>query len=308
MCVVKDLRKANHRADETIGAMTDEQCKKPTHREKKDNASSDTASTRRELHFVLEFEADPDTPPSHKESLQGCSDKKQNASCSSLAFLIARDDRISSFQSSHLPDSSCTSQLEQARQPRRSILKTSSQINSPSADLSPVPLNGSNSQSLFDRTSSLSSNRQNVSFNSITIREYDLTVGVHPSCSCGPPVTLDWKFREECSIPLECYEEKREPRRTMRQMVMTDHTRRNILLWQFGHTEEELKRATRESTKVKRERQVTQIFLPCRKVEEVVQMAQRKVHRVVKKNVVTTNKRNLKGKNSNTTSAVQCKQ
>lgn len=39
-----------------------------------------------------------------------------------------------------------------------------------------------------------------VSFSTVEIREYGLTIGVHPCCRDGLPIMLDWKYVEKSTI------------------------------------------------------------------------------------------------------------
>jgi hypothetical protein len=123
----------------------------------------------------------------------------------------------------------------------------------------------------------------NVGFASVQIREYDQTIGDNPSVSYGPPISLDWEYTQLESVTLEQYEAHRAPRRTLRQMCMNYYTRRNVLTFKCGYQEEEVKMASKEADKCKRERAVTKYFLPYAKVEDFVSSAGRKAKRGFKK-------------------------
>ena len=133
--------------------------------------------------------------------------------------------------------------------------------------------------------SSCNSSRSEVRFDSVQVRGYSIVLGDHPSCSYGPPVSLDWGFDEYKPVAVDLYEDNRGPRRSMREMLMNYYHRKHILTVFGGYTEEDLKRATNVVKKTQRERYVTRAFLPCRKVEEVVASARRKVKRLSKKKV-----------------------
>ena len=122
-----------------------------------------------------------------------------------------------------------------------------------------------------------------VGFATITIREYEQTIGDNPSVSYGPPISLDWEYQQLEPVTLEHYEAHRAPRRTLRQMCMNYYTRRNVLTYKFGYSEEEVKQAAKQADKVKRGRAVTKYFLPYAKVEDLVTSAGRKAKRVVVK-------------------------
>lgn len=123
----------------------------------------------------------------------------------------------------------------------------------------------------------------NVGFASVQIREYDQTIGDNPSVSYGPPISLDWEYTQLESVTLEQYEAHRAPRRTLRQMCMNYYTRRNVLTYKFGYEEDEVKAASKQADKAKRERAVTKYFLPYAKVEDFVTSAGRKTKRGFRK-------------------------
>lgn len=125
-----------------------------------------------------------------------------------------------------------------------------------------------------------------VSFASVQIREYDQTIGDNPSVSYGPPISLDWDYTQLESVTLEHYEAHRGPRRTLRQMCMNYYTRRNVLTFKWGYPEEQVKMASKQADKCKRERAVTKYFLPYAKVEDFVSSAGRKAKRGFQKSQV----------------------
>jgi hypothetical protein len=120
-----------------------------------------------------------------------------------------------------------------------------------------------------------------VSFDRIVVREYDQTLGDNPCVCYGPPITLDWKYEEMEAISVEDWEGARGERRCPREMLMNYYTRRNLLMWVYGFSEQELKKAKREAEKVQRQRAVTKYFTPMLKVEDVMESAARKAKRVV---------------------------
>jgi hypothetical protein len=125
--------------------------------------------------------------------------------------------------------------------------------------------------------------RSSVSFHEIKVRYYDQTIGDHPNTSYGPPIALDWHYEEAEPIHIDEYEENRGNRRTLRQLMINYYTRKNLLMWTYGHSEEEVKKATKASNKASFQRGVTKYFLPVSKVEEAVQSAAHKTRRMVVK-------------------------
>lgn len=121
---------------------------------------------------------------------------------------------------------------------------------------------------------------RSVSFNSLTIREHDLTLGDHPSSASGPPVQLDWKPKTVSTVSLEDYENAREPRRRRRQLKLSFQEREEILQTN-GFTMDELKDAWMESLKVRQQRYETLIQGNLTtKVEEAWESACRKFNRM----------------------------
>ena len=128
--------------------------------------------------------------------------------------------------------------------------------------------------------------RGSVGFKEIQIREYDQTLGDNPSVSYGPPISLDWEYTEKTPVDLDDFESHRGERRSLREMQMNYYHRKNTLMWKIGHSDEELKKATKEVNKQRFQRGVTKYFLRMSKLEEAAQSAARKAKRL------TTRKRN----------------
>eukprot|EP00545_Synedropsis_sp_CCMP1620_P003680 CAMPEP_0119014242 /NCGR_PEP_ID=MMETSP1176-20130426/9433_1 /TAXON_ID=265551 /ORGANISM="Synedropsis recta cf, Strain CCMP1620" /LENGTH=276 /DNA_ID=CAMNT_0006967397 /DNA_START=61 /DNA_END=891 /DNA_ORIENTATION=+ len=121
-----------------------------------------------------------------------------------------------------------------------------------------------------------------VTFQEVNLRFYEQTLGDHPSTSYGPPISLDWKYQETESISIDEYEQQRGKRRSTKEMVVNYYTRKNTLMWYYGHTEEEIKKVEKASKKIKLQRGVTNYLLPLSKVEDFVKSAGRKAKRAVK--------------------------
>lgn len=114
--------------------------------------------------------------------------------------------------------------------------------------------------------------RNNVSFHSVDVREYDRTVGDNPSCRSGPPLSLDWSYSKKYEKNLEEYEAERQNERAKKlsQLHMNKYKRKNLLAFHWGHTEEDMKEARGSTRKVQRQRSMTQILLPVHLAEEAV--------------------------------------
>lgn len=139
--------------------------------------------------------------------------------------------------------------------------------------------------------------RRSVTFGVVNIREYDLTLGDHPDCTFGPPMSLDWDYQEVFESSVEYYETNREPRRRPHQMIQNYFRRKNILMACAGFSEKELKKATKEVERAKFKRNLTKTFLPAWKVEDALESAARKTKRAVtrknKRSSSTTTKKSV---------------
>jgi len=116
--------------------------------------------------------------------------------------------------------------------------------------------------------------KPSVSFSNLQIREYDLTLGDHPSCSYGPPVSLGWDYRDAAVVPLEKYEKARSnkfPRRKSSQLVLSYNVRKYLLLKTAGYTKAELREAMKEVERIKHERKMTDMMAPLEPLDEVME-------------------------------------
>jgi len=152
-----------------------------------------------------------------------------------------------------------------------SILKKESSTSLPSS-----PKGKSKKQVNIKRTSS------SVSFDSITIREYDLTLGDHPDCSWGPPLSLDWDFDEVHEGCVIQYEEQRAPKRKPRQMVQSS-IRRKAYLKSIGYTDEDIEVATKDVGAARTKRFLTRKAASIIPLESALESACRKFKRALSK-------------------------
>lgn len=123
----------------------------------------------------------------------------------------------------------------------------------------------------FDLSSSGKKMSRSVSFASVDVREYDRTVGDNPSCRSGPPLSLDWSYSKKYEQPktLDQYEIERQDRaRSLKQLHVTKHRRRNLLSFSWGHTEEDFTNARKETRKLQRQREMTLLLLPLHRAQE----------------------------------------
>jgi len=115
--------------------------------------------------------------------------------------------------------------------------------------------------------------KRTVSFGKLQTREYNIALSDHPACSFGAPVGLGWVFKDKPALAVDDYENKRSPRRSMEQMVLSYNVRRYLLLKRAGYSKSELKDAVAEVERVKRERLITDLFLPTHAIDETMEEA-----------------------------------
>lgn len=125
-------------------------------------------------------------------------------------------------------------------------------------------------------------NGNNVSWDRIEVREYDITIGDNPCVSYGPPIGLDWRYTVLGTVGIDEFEENRHPRRNIREMMM-NYYHRVDLLESYDFTENDVKIVMKDINRVKMRRAFTNACLPYAKVEEVVASALRKTKRAMKR-------------------------
>ncbi len=113
--------------------------------------------------------------------------------------------------------------------------------------------------------------QRTVSFSNLSIREYPPAISDNPSCSFGPPVQLDWDYEAEATHTIDGYEESRQPRRASRDLLLSYYDRRFLLIKQAGYSRSEVKEAIKAAERVKRERMLTDLFLPAQAFDETME-------------------------------------
>jgi len=98
---------------------------------------------------------------------------------------------------------------------------------------------------------------RNVSFSSIQVREYGMTLGDHPVSKSGPPVSLDWNYEREDVVDLDTYEKARQPRRHRRKLKLSYKDREKILLHDRGFSKDEVREAWVAAIEIRKQRRET---------------------------------------------------
>jgi len=94
--------------------------------------------------------------------------------------------------------------------------------------------------------SALLKRRKSVGFSIVQVREYAVTIGDHPCCTMGFPLSLDWEYNVEPACSIDIFEAKRSPRRNRNELLTSCEDRRRILSQEGGVSDVELRRAERK--------------------------------------------------------------
>ncbi|KAL7484952.1 hypothetical protein ACHAW6_010551 [Cyclotella cf. meneghiniana] len=125
---------------------------------------------------------------------------------------------------------------------------------------------------------------RNVSFSSLEIRSYNLTLGDAPT-SKGPAISLDWEYDPQSTVvQIDDYEnERRSTRRSKHEMLMPPSYRQYLLMREAGFTRGEIQRAVDQARRLAKERERTRRNLALQPVEEVLETAKKKFGRLVRR-------------------------
>jgi len=196
-----------------------------------------------------------------------CSDNRRNR-CRVASFDMSQTS-YSSQQDIGLDLDDSTPRLSPSSSPSE-FMKSESGDNARASNADSAAGIDSSSSRHSGSCSSNKMRRNSVSFHSVDVREYDRTVGDHPSCRSGPPLSLDWSYSKKYEKKLDEFELERSNERDKSNFYMNKYKRRNLLSHQWGHTEEELKEARRSTKKMQRQRSMTQVLLPLHLAEELL--------------------------------------
>ena len=123
-----------------------------------------------------------------------------------------------------------------------------------------------------------------ITFSTIEIRQYERILGDNPSCSCGPPVSIGWKYNEDETVTLSVddYEYRRPVRKESKDLTL-GKTERHRMLLNLGYARKELTSAVRTNVKLKSQRRQTVNNLALAHVEETLEGATKKISRIMRK-------------------------
>lgn len=119
-----------------------------------------------------------------------------------------------------------------------------------------------------DLSSTNHSKTKRVNFGLVEVREYCITIGNSPYCSCGPPLSLDWEYSQLEPYDIDTFECALKRKMRSRRRLLLDPMQRRLLLWRSGHTIEDIDKATKQNEKEKFRQSVNLFFLPIHMVQE----------------------------------------
>lgn len=125
--------------------------------------------------------------------------------------------------------------------------------------------------SLNDSSSSMKAPANNVSFSTVSFRNYERTVGDHPAVSGGPALDFSWEFCATEPQSVTEYELRRSTRRTGSQMIIRRTEREYMLRSDFGVSRTDLAFHVRNINKIKNQRRQTLNNLRFSRIEEAWQ-------------------------------------
>eukprot|EP00543_Licmophora_paradoxa_P012963 CAMPEP_0202470090 /NCGR_PEP_ID=MMETSP1360-20130828/80481_1 /ASSEMBLY_ACC=CAM_ASM_000848 /TAXON_ID=515479 /ORGANISM="Licmophora paradoxa, Strain CCMP2313" /LENGTH=176 /DNA_ID=CAMNT_0049095655 /DNA_START=223 /DNA_END=753 /DNA_ORIENTATION=- len=131
----------------------------------------------------------------------------------------------------------------------------------------------------------ISKQRNGVSFDTVTVRQYEMLLGDHPQVSTGPPVSIGWNYEQQQPESIDDFETRRclYRKKQLNHMVM-NYYKRTAIIERAGFTAIEIKAASCEADRIKRQRYVTRRMLPLWKIEDVIESTGRKAKRAVSRN------------------------
>lgn len=106
---------------------------------------------------------------------------------------------------------------------------------------------------LKSESSSMSTEKKSVSFDSVEINEHQVILGDNPSVSSGPPVTVAWESHESYTFSVDEYEESHPERRFKSNMLLPRRVREELLT-KAGYSRSQLVIAQRIVNRIKKER------------------------------------------------------
>jgi hypothetical protein len=116
-----------------------------------------------------------------------------------------------------------------------------------------------------------------VVFGNVYVRDYERILSTNPSCTCGPPIGIGWRFTPEKGWPVDQYEEMREGYRRCHSELLMPREAREDILRELGYSSLDLAKAVRLTIRSKNQRRQTVNNLGAARLEENLERAGRRV-------------------------------
>jgi hypothetical protein len=100
------------------------------------------------------------------------------------------------------------------------------------------------------------SEKRRVCFGYLEVRNYPMTVGDHPECSWGAPVTIEWDYESCLQTSVDNWEAARSPWRRTGMGFHLSWKRREMIVRQVNSAPE-IRRSMQRSAKLRRQREQT---------------------------------------------------
>ena len=228
---------------------------------------------------------------SRRHSIASVSSNPSRSSSASSPTASRRNSTGSvSSQQSPTRRNTISSATSQQSQPRSILRRHSSygNVGMPPEEPSPaIRRASSHEQVRRDRSTSIGSSGSSVSFSSVSIRSHSQTIGDHPDCHDGPPISLDWEYEDYRPIRVDDWERQRAntgSTANSSDLYITPYFRRNVLQHRYGHSRKETEEATRLVKAARRRRSMTRTMQPLAGIEEagetLVGLAKKPFHRL----------------------------
>jgi hypothetical protein len=197
----------------------------------------------------------------------------------SLSSFFGQENRQSICDSRHSPSTICRLEYDE----QRVSIKADSQslreeTNHFVQGLQRHASMPSTSKSSLKKSDSNRSLKHNVSFNSLSIREYSVEMGDNPSCSYGVPISLGWDYEELDELPLDnatnetedCETNEKSRRKKSHELLLSYNDRRRLLK-KAGYSKQDFDECMRSVRRTQRERGMTELFLAAAPIEDAME-------------------------------------
>jgi len=136
------------------------------------------------------------------------------------------------------------------------------------------------SKSSFYRKDDTKSEKKQVTFQNVEVREYELGLCDNPECYRGPAIGLGWNYTLLSKDTLDDYEKNQAPPRPSKQLYLNREFRQEIMK-KTAFTSKEIRTVTLAKAKTRAQRSRTLQNIHFAPVEERLESLTRKMKRIV---------------------------